>query len=713
MAVLLIGVPVYATSFVSSLPDVHGLDATGFYGDTIVYANDGKTQLADIGIGGLGQGGDRRQTVTLDQVSPKLVDATVAIEDRTFWKNSGFDTQAILRTALNNFRAAGITGGASTITQQLAKRLFLLRPDGTPDQSFERKVKEIILAYDLSKTYSKRQILELYLNETYYGDEAYGVQAASLNFFNKPAKNLDLAQAAMLAGLPQAPDGYNPASHLSAAKVRQKEVLDAMVRDGKATSAEAAAAYREHLDISSAANSYKARHFVQYVVNELKAIGFKPGQQQLIVKTTLDYGKQQLAEQLVRDNRTANASKDPAVYVDGKLVPGELQSSLVAMDPKTGQIVAYVGSASSDLHENGALIDYVSDKPINVGSSLKPITYAAAIRDRKITVDTPIADNPSPYVVKMPSAPDFPVRNFDNGTHGTPPARVALASSLNIPAVKVELAEGVPAIVDMQRSLGLHPRIGREDGTYTTTDPNTSFGPSLTLGGYPITLLEEAAAYGTFATLGTYHQPEAILQVTDTKGRVLYQADPNRGARPNAIDKNVAFIINSILVNDNNRALIFGHGGQLHLPDRHSAAKSGTTNDDRDGVTVGWTPDLVTAVWIGDIIDIHHHMVGSRADSIYVATPLWHDFMEKALKGVKDTWYQPTPGVSPQDPQATSYFLAATPKVDHLLGDSASPSPTPGQDLGIPPDPHTGPQPIGLRCRTLPIPLPICPSPTP
>ena len=716
LAVLLTGGTVYATSFLSSLPDVRGLDATLLKGDTVILANDGTTVLADIGVGQgtIGQGGDRRHTVTLNDISPKMQDATVSIEDRTFWTNSGFDTQGILRSAANNFKAGGITGGGSTITQQLAKRMFL-----SPAQSLDRKAKELVLAYQLSQTYSKKQILELYLNETYYGDEQYGVQAAAQSYFHKDAKAMDLAQAAMLAGLPQAPDAYNPVLHLDATKVRQKEVLDAMVRDGKITPQEETAAYHEQFPVYGASTNYKAPQFVNYVLGELRGLGFKPGQEQLVVKTTLDYGKQQLGEQVVKDNRDANASKDPPA-VDcpqlrppqcdqahvGQLVPGQLSSSLVSMNPHNGQILAYVGSP--DFNEHGGKYDYVSAVPINPGSSLKPFTYAAAIRDRKITMETPIADGPSPYVVKVPGTPDWKVYNYDRGTHGNPPAKVALASSLNIPAVKVELTEGVPAVVEMQRNVGLRPRIPHDDGTYTTDNSPNDFGPSLTLGGYPITLLEEVGAFAVLADVGFYHRPEAILQVTDLRGKVVYQADPNRGATQ-AMDPSVAFIIDSILNDDNNRAPIFGHNSPLHLPDRNSAAKTGTTEDHHDGVTVGFTPDLVTAVWIGDIISINHHMVGSRADAVFVAAPAWNKFMEQALKGAPDKWLKAPQGVVRQ---GSDYYLADTTKVEHLPGDNPSPSPSAGPDFGIPPDPGRGPQPVGQRCR-LPLPLPICPSPGP
>jgi membrane peptidoglycan carboxypeptidase len=302
------------------------------------------------------------------------------------------------------------------------------------------------------------------------------------------------------------------------------------------------------------------------------------------------------------------------------------------------------------------------------------------------------------------------VRNFDKKLHGTLPARVALASSYNIPAVKVELAETVPVIVDWYRNLGMRPRIpnGAPDA------PSTDYGPSLTLGGYGFTLLEEVTALSAIANMGLYHPTEAILQVTDAKGVPLYQADPSRGSRQ-AAPAGVAFIIASILSDDNNRAPAFNLNSPLHISDRRSAAKTGTNEDFRSGVTVGFTPDLATGVWIGDTggkdtpTNIHA-LTGSNADAVFVAAPLWHKFMVEALKGVPDHWYDPPPDVG-KGP-GNSWLLKTATKVDHLPGDNPSPKAAP-TDYGVPSDPGTGPQRVDNRlppqCR-LPFPAP-CTTP--
>jgi membrane peptidoglycan carboxypeptidase len=694
LAVLAIGANVYAVSFWDSLPPVRNIDSTQFQGDTIIVDRNGQP-IADYGIQGNTEQGNRRVSVGLDQISTKIIQGTIAIEDRTFWTNPGFDTQGIVRSAANNFRAGSITGGGSTITQQLAKQLFL-----TPQQSLSRKAQEIALAYQLTQTYSKKQILEFYLNRSYYGAQQYGVQAAAQTYFHRDAKSVDLAQAALLAGLPQSPDAYNPIEHFDAAKVRQKEVLDAMVRDGDVTARDAALAFEEQLAVSAPVNNGKAPAFVQYVLNELRALGYEPGQQQLTVKTTLDLGKQQLAEGIVLDNYKAQQFRDQP--------GGRLSSAMVAMDPKTGQILSYVGS-----HDPAAdHFDFVT-RPINPGSSVKPFTYGKAILDGRITMDTPIVDGPSPYVLTLPGGKRYEVRNYDQRTHGTLPARQALASSLNIPAVKVEMAENVPAVVDFFRQMGMNPRTSDGNGHYLTNAPETDYSASLTLGGYSITLLEEVSALSAYADMGVYHQPEAILDVSGPRGVAPYQADPNRGVKQ-AVDPGVAFIIASILADDTNRAPIFGLNSPLHLPDRHSSAKTGTSENFHDGLTIGFTPDLASVFWIGDTNgtnpktgDLYH--MSNNSDGVVVAAPAWHKFMEAALKGVPDKWYD-----MPSDvvKQGNSYFLRTTPKVDHLTGDNPSPTPSANPN-GIPPDPGTGPRPVDPRICQLRLPIPGCPQPSP
>jgi len=669
----------YAESFLGSLPDIKGLDASSLGGDFFITDRNGKL-LADVT-----DQGNRKIYAHLADVAPVMAKATVSIEDKNFYTNPGFDPEAILRTALANFRSRSITGGASTITQQLAKQLFL-----TPDQTYERKAKELVLAYQLTKSYSKEQILELYLNRSYYGAQAYGVQAASQTYFHKDAKDLDLAQAAMLAGLPQAPSQWSPIVNPDASKARQREVLNAMVRLGYITPEDQAKASAEKLDIYGPVTSWLAPHFVDYALKELEQLGYKPGHEQLLVKTTLDLDKQSLGERVVRDNLAANVGRDPG---------GLLSSSLVSVDPKTGQIIVMVGSP--DYNAPGGKFNLTTTYR-NPGSSVKPFTYGAVINARKATMDTPIADSPSPLEISQgPGQPTYKVYNYDKGTHGVQPLRVAMASSLNIPAVKAELSIGVPAVVEFWRNLGLRPWDPYND----PNGPVYNYGAALTLGGYPITTLQEVTALSVYANMGVSHPPEALLSVSDVRGKVLYQANPEATKRQ-ALDPGVAFIMAAIMSDDNNRALIFGRNSPLHLASRTSAAKTGTTDNFKDALTIGFTPDLATVIWVGDILNNDHTMVNG-SDGVFVAAPGWHRFMEEALAGVPDKWYSPPADVV-KGP-GNSWYLNDTQKVDKLPNDNPTPSPSP-PDYGIPADPG------GPRSEPVPTPTPTPsrkPSPPP
>jgi membrane peptidoglycan carboxypeptidase len=669
----------YAESFLGSLPDIKGLDASSLGGDFFITDRNGKL-LADVT-----DQGNRKIYAHLADIAPVMAKATVSIEDKNFYTNPGFDPEAILRAALANFRSRSITGGASTITQQLAKQLFL-----TPDQTYERKAKELVLAYQLTKSYSKEQILELYLNRSYYGAQAYGVQAASQTYFHKDAKELDLAQAAMLAGLPQAPSQWSPIVNPDASKARQREVLNAMVRLGYITPDDQAKASAEKLDIYGPVTNWLAPHFVDYALKELEQLGYKPGHEQLVVKTSLDLDKQSLGERVVRDNLAANLGRDPG---------GLLSSSLVSMDPKTGQIIVMVGSP--DYNAPGGKFNFTTTYR-NAGSSVKPFTYGAVINARKATMDTPIADSPSPLEISQgPGQPTYKVYNYDKGTHGVQPLRIAMASSLNIPAVKAELSIGVPAVVEFWRNLGLRPWDPYND----PNGPVYNYGAALTLGGYPITTLQEVTALSVYANMGVSHPPEALLSVTDVRGKVLYQANPEATKRQ-ALDPGVAFIMAAIMSDDNNRALIFGRNSPLHLADRTAAAKTGTTDNFKDALTIGFTPDLATVIWVGDILNNDHTMVNG-SDGVFVAAPGWHRFMEEALAGVPDKWYSPPSDVV-KGP-GNSWYLNDTQKVDKLPNDNPTPSPSP-PDYGIPPDPG------GPRSEPIPTPSPTPtkkPAPTP
>jgi membrane peptidoglycan carboxypeptidase len=668
LAVLLVigfAADAYAQSFFDSLPSIHGLDSAAFAGDTIITDRNG-VLLADVG-----NHGDHRLAVKLKDVAPIMVQATVAIEDKGFYTNPGFDLGGIIRAVYDNLKAGHIVGGGSTITQQLAKQQFL-----TPEQTVSRKVKELALAYELAQTYSKDQIMELYLNKSFYGSQSYGVEAAASSYFHIPASKLDLAQASVIAGLPQAPTEWNPVLHPDAAKLRQTEVLQAMVRSNFISQEDMDKALAEKLVYQAPVNSFLAPHFVDYVLAELRQLGYQPGVQQLNVKTTLDWGKQQIGQSIVESNLAANLWRDRK---------GQLSSGLIAEDPKTGEILVMVGSPNYNV--NGGQINYTTI-PRNMGSSMKPYTYGAVINARAATVDTPVYDGPSPLVYKDAYSTTN-ILNYDGKTHGVLPLKKAMGNSLNIAAVKVELSIGVPAVLSYMRNLGVNPRIPvpNANGQYKIGNLD-EYGPSLTLGGYPITLLEHVGGIATYADMGIYHTPEAILSVTDSHGTPLYTTHENQRARL-ALDPSVAFIMAQIMADDQNRCLIFGCNSALHWTDRTVAAKTGTTDNFKDAVTIAFTPDLAVGLWVGDILSNQYTMVNG-SDGIFVASPAIHSFVSQALAGVPgNRWYTPPPGVVAG--ANNSWFLSDTRSVAKLPGDNP-PSPTPAPvDYQIPPDPGTGP----------------------
>ncbi|TMF43082.1 MAG: hypothetical protein E6I23_11750 [Chloroflexi bacterium] len=678
--VLVIGfaVDAYAQSFFDSLPSIQGLDSSAFAGDTLITDRSGGL-LADVG-----NHGDHRLAVKLKDIAHPMILATIAIEDKGFYSNPGFDIQGIIRAVLDDLRAGHIVAGGSTITQQLAKQQFL-----TPDQTVSRKIKEVALAYELSQAYSKDQIMELYLNKSFYGSQSYGVEAAAESYFHIPASKLDLAQAAVLAGLPQAPTEWNPVLHPEAAKLRQTEVLQAMVRLNYISQDEMDSALAEKLAYQAPINSFLAPHFVDYVLSELRQLGFKPGLQQLNVKSTLDFGMQVVGENVVNANLANNLWRDRN---------GQLSSGLVAENPTNGEILTMVGSPN--YNASAGQLNYTT-LPRNMGSSMKPYTYGAVINARAATVDTPVYDGPSPLVYKDAYS-TTKIYNYDGRSHGVLPLKKAMGNSLNIAAVKVELSIGVPAVLGWMRNMNILPEIPVGLNTYREGAPD-EYGPSLTLGGYPITLLQHVGGMATYADMGVYHTPESILQVTDSHGQVLYQTHADQRARQ-AIDPGVAFIMAQIMSDDQNRCMIFGCNSALHWSNRTVAAKTGTTDNFKDAVTVAFTPDLAAAIWVGDILDNNHTMVNG-SDGVFVASPGMHSFIDQALGGFAgDRWYTAPADVVKGD--NNSWFLSDTRSISRLPGDNPpSPTPTP-VDYNVPPDP-------GGPVLASPSPIPtVCPTPT-
>jgi 1A family penicillin-binding protein len=558
----------------------------------------------------------RHAPVTLSDIPPYLLQATVATEDANFYRHPGVDVRAVLRALWINLQGGEVLSGGSTITQQLARNL-LLSPEERAQRTLTRKLRESILAWQLARAYSRDEILALYLNETYYGNYAYGVEAAAQAYFGRHVGELDLAQCALLAGLPQAPSAYNPLNNLAAARQRQQVVLGLMVKQGFIGQEDADLAAAEQLHFASTPFPIAAPHFVMYVQSLLEeSLGRERLEQGgLRVYTTLDLALQETAQQIAR-RRLARLADTRYGEQDRNVH----DAALVALDAHTGEILVMLGSPDYfDAEIDGAVnVTLALRQP---GSSIKPITYAAAFDPARAaargeapyTPATLIADVRTAFITRE-NRPYVP-RNYDGLFHGPVLARQALASSLNVPAVKVLDYVGLEDMVRQARQMGI-----------TTFDAADRFGLALTLGGGEVRLLELTAAYAALANGGWRIEPTAIRRVVDAEGHALWS--PQEGRREQTLDERVAYLVTDILSDDWARMSAFGEGSVLQL-NRPAAVKTGTTSDWRDNWTVGYTPDLAVGVWAGNADNSPMRGVSG----ISGAAPIWHDFMLAALQG--------------------------------------------------------------------------------
>lgn len=561
--------------------------------------------------------------------------ATIATEDASFYGNPGVDIRAIVRALWINLRGGEVLSGGSTITQQLARNL-LLSPEERSELSLMRKMREAILAWRITRHYSKDEILTLYLNETYYGSLSFGIEAASRAYFGKHAAELDLAECALLAGLPQSPARYNPLESPSAAKERQRVVLQLMAKQGYITQEQARLAEMEKLSFASVPFAIRAPHFVMYVRGELErqygleAI-YKRGLQ---VYTTLDLRMQQAAERIARYRLGQLAQRG-----NGEPPRNVHNAALVALDPHTGEVLVMLGSPDYfDARIDGAVNATVAIR--QPGSSIKPITYAAAFDPElpePLTSGSMMVDARTAFVTR--EGDPYVPQNYDREFHGPVLLRQALASSYNLVAVKVLNHIGLERMVAVARALGI-----------TTFDRSEQWGLALTLGGGEVRLLELTAAYAAFANGGLRVEPITILRVEDAEGRTLYQHAPQPGRQ--VLDERVAYLITDILSDEFARMSAFGEGNPLRLT-RPAAAKTGTTTDWRDNWTIGYTPQLVAGVWVGNADNEPMHNV----TGITGAAPIWHDFMEEVLQGKPVLDFERPPGLLRQEICADSGLL--------------------------------------------------------
>jgi membrane peptidoglycan carboxypeptidase len=605
-------------SALGGMPAPHAL-----FADTMVHDRNG--QLIAV----LHPPGDSRIPVSLDRVSTSLVDATVAIEDKDFWHEGAFDLGRVMGAAWSDVMHHG-TQGASTITMQLAKVLYLEDTGG-----ITYKLRQMLIARHLDADMSKQQILAAYLNDIYYGHGATGIEAAAHTFFGIPARQLDLAQSALLAGLPNAPTGLDPLRYPDAAAARQRQVLQAMVDVGDVTVAAARAAVAEPLHYAPGDqmdNVNTAPAFVSRVAAEIQdRLHMDASTAGLQVTATLDSHLQDIAQRTVSQQVDAISGLN---VTDG---------ALVSIDPSTGDVEAYVGGAGPG--HPGSEIDMAAS-PRQPGSTFKLFTYSTVLGEHKATELTPVLD--APLTLPHGGPPDgngpWQVHNYDMRYHGVLPLEEVFANSLNIPAVKTELLAGIANVVTTARAMGVT----------TLNAPAGSYGASLTLGAYHIPLWEMAQAGGVLASSGQLHPARFVLSAKDGSGRELLPQPP---ASKQVIGPGVAFLVNDILRNDANRVLEFGAHSDLTLDGHSVSAKTGTTQDFRDNFTVGWTPHLVTAAWVGNADN--QPMRGTTG--ITGAAPIWHQFMTKALRGVSDDW----PAAPPTLHQAsfrgrTGWFFAGT-----------------------------------------------------
>jgi 1A family penicillin-binding protein len=545
-----------------------------------------------------------RTLITLADVPKHMQQATLAIEDKNFYDHPGFDITSIIRAVRENVSGRSFQGG-STITQQLIKSSML-----TPEKSFVRKTKEIVLAFWAERIYTKDQILEMYFNQVPYGGTAWGVEAAAEVYFGKKIQDITLAESAFLAGITAAPSSYSPyGPDQTLWKKRQREVLKRMVALGYISKRQAADAEKRTLAFQSPQVAIHAPHFVEYVKNQLiqrygLAMVERGG---LSVRTTLDLKAQEMAEKVVAEE-VANAA-----YLN--LTNG----AAVVTDPKTGDILAMVGSKDfSD--PNGGKVNLATSHR-QPGSSIKPVTYAAAMQNG-FTAATVMDDSPITYTFAN-SSPYAPV-NYDGRFLGKMSLRMALANSRNTTAVKTLHHIGIPSMVTLAKQMGIR-----------SWSDTSQYGLSITLGGAEVTMLDMATVYGTFANLGRRVDLDPVLKITDGKGAILQEKRDNPGRR--VLDSGIAFIISDILADNQARTVEFGANSPLLIPGHTVSVKTGTTDYKRDNWTVGYTNKYVVTVWVGN--NDNTPMSQALASGITGAAPIWHRIMAQLLEQNKEQPY--------------------------------------------------------------------------
>ncbi|MHC1785158.1 MAG: transglycosylase domain-containing protein [Anaerolineaceae bacterium] len=642
LILILIGIGTFAVfqyfSIASTLPDVGTLkDKASQFETTRIYDRNGNLlyEMLDPNAG-------RRTYVALERVSPYLIAATLATEDKEYFNHPGFDPFAIGRALLSNYVSGEIVSGASTITQQLARTLLLSQQERY-EQSYQRKAREIVLAAEITRQYSKEEILELYLNENYYGNVAYGIEAAAETYFNKTADKLELSEGAFLAGLPQAPAVYDVFTNREATYKRFTDVLGLIVATSQekgcifigntvqpvcvdAQSAAEAAISLEDYQFTRRENAMRYPHWVNFIRSQLEE---QYGAQTIYrsgfeVYTTLDPELQDCAEQVVREQVSRLAANKVG---DG---------ALVAIEPSSGEILAMVGSADFYNEEIDGQVN-MAVSPRQPGSSIKPLTYLAAF-EKGWTPATLIWDVPSefpPSGIESDPMPAYIPENYDKKFHGPVTVRTALANSYNIPAVKTlnfvriyddPITPETDGFINFAKRMGIET-LDRED-----------YGLALTLGGGDVSLLALTRAFSIIANNGVKVPLTGITRIMDFSGQVVFESQ--NGIGDQVIRPEHAYLISSILSDNEARKPMFGSESVLALP-FPAAAKTGTTNDFRDNWTMGFTPELAVGVWVGNA----DYSPMEDTTGLSGAAPIWSEFMryavQKRTNGNFSNFYRP------------------------------------------------------------------------
>ncbi|OGE31879.1 hypothetical protein A2631_02015 [Candidatus Daviesbacteria bacterium RIFCSPHIGHO2_01_FULL_44_29] len=610
-----------------------------------------------------------QEFVPLSEIPQLFQEAIISAEDKEFYNHPGFSIKGIIGAILADIKHRNLSYGGSTITQQLVKNSLL-----TSKRTFLRKYQELILAQEIERRYSKPEILEMYLNSVYFGEGAFGAESAAKTYFTKSVKDLSLSESSMLAGIITAPSYLSPISgDPDEAKKRQAYILGEMVQNNYISDADRQAALGEELTFSKNPTpfDFQAPHFALMVRDELIQ---KYGEEEVarsgfVVTTTLDLDWQRYAENVVKEQ------------VESLAKNGVTNGAVVVIDPKTGQIRTLVGSVSWYNDKFGKV--NIASSSRQPGSSFKPLVYMTALEDHLITPATLLKDNPTTF--KMPlGSPPYRPRNYDGRFRGPVLVRRALANSLNVPAVQVMEMVGVPQVLEMASRLGL-----------TTLQDPSDYGLSMVLGAGEVKLLEMTNAYATLANRGVFNPPSTILEIKDKMDKKIFtfEEQPKK-----VIDPEYPFLISSILSDNSIRTEVFGQSLDISRP---AAVKTGTSENYKDSLTLGYTPSLTIGVWVGN----NDGTSMDRVAGSLGAAPIWRKLMEKFLEGTPVEKFELPANIVSKPvcrsngllaKESTSaayleYFAEGTDPVKTCSGGAHTPletpsaSPTPAQSTPTPP----------------------------